>query len=110
MAEFVKYEVWLGTFEGEEFVWKTIKTFNDFEKAYDFYKTYTIKQMSYTNEELRKIWSSGRVDVELRQENKLLNWCGIYSRRVDKDSFDEEEKEVVKEADTKDSHPSYLFH
>ena len=25
MADFVDYEIWLGSFEGDKFVWKTIK-------------------------------------------------------------------------------------
>ena len=93
MADFVDYEIWLGTFEGEDFVWKTIKKFNTFEKAYSFYHEYTIKQMSYTDEELKKIWSSGRIDVELRQGKKLINWAGIFSRKVAEPGFDPEEEE-----------------
>ena len=85
MADFIEYEIWLGTFEGEKFVWKTIKKFNDFDQAYEYYHEYCIKQMSYTDEELKKIWSSGRIDVELRQGKKPLNWCGIYSRKVSKE-------------------------
>ena len=94
MADFVDYEVWLGTFEGENFVWKTIKKENDFDKAYKFYHDYCMKQMSYTDEELQKIWSSGRVDVELRQGKKLLNWVGIFSRKVaNPDEVEPEEDE-----------------
>lgn len=99
MADFVEYEIWLGTFEGENFVWKTIKKESDFDKAYKFYHEYCIKQQTYTDEELKKVWSSGRIDVELRQGKKLLNWTGIFSRRVSKDDFDEDEPEE------EDEHP-----
>jgi len=95
MADFVDYEIWLGTFEGEKFVWKTIKKEADFDKAYKFYHEYTNKQMSYTDEELKKIWSSSRVDIELRRGKKLLNWVGIYSRKVSKpDEETEAEKDI----------------
>ena len=94
MAEFIEYTVMLGTFEGEDFIWKNIYKSYDFDKAYKFYHKYTNKQMSYTDEELKKIWSSGRVDIELKQGKKLLNWVGIYSRKVGEgDDEDEDEKE-----------------
>lgn len=91
MADFVEYEIWLGTFEGEDFVWKTIKKENDFDKAYKFFHEYCLKQMSYSDEELQKIWSSGRIDVELRQGKKLLNWVGIYSRKVGETESNEDQ-------------------
>lgn len=85
MADFLNYDVFVGTFEGEDFVWKKIKSFNEFNKAYNFYKEYAMKQMGYDDKELQKIWNSIRVDVVLRQGKKLINWAGIVSRRVDKD-------------------------
>ena len=93
MAEFVDYEVWLGTFEGENFVWKVIKKFNDFKQASKFYTQYTDKQKRYTAEELQKIWSSPRIDVELRQGKKLLNWIGMYNRKIEDEPEPEEEDE-----------------
>lgn len=105
MADFLDYEIWLGTFEGEKFVWKTIKKFNDFKKAYKFFFDYVKKQSSYDDEELKKIWSSGRIDVELRQGKKLLNWHGIYSRRVADPSFDPEAEEAKEEeSEVEDAH------
>lgn len=93
MADFVEYEIWLGTFEGDKFVWKTIKKENDFQKAYQFYLDYVKKQEAYTAEELQKIWSSPRIDVELRQGNKLLNWVGMYNRKVGEDKSDKEDEQ-----------------
>ena len=104
MAEFLEYEVLLGTFEGEDFIWKTIYKSYDFDKAYKFYYKYTNKQMSYTDEELKKIWSSGRVDIELKQGKKLLNWVGIYSRKVSNpdEVIEESEKDDKDKDDKKD--------
>lgn len=99
MADFVNYEVMLGTFEGEDFIWKSVYKSDNFEKAYDFYHKYANKQMSYTDEQLKKIWKSGRVDVELRQGKKLLNWVGMYSRKVSEDII---EKNMKKEEEKKE--------
>ena len=93
MAEFVEYEIYLGTFEGEDFVWKKIKTYNSFDEAFKFYHEYVMKQASYEDEDLRKVWSSGRIDVELRQGKKLINWAGLFSRRVADPDFDPYEAE-----------------
>ena len=103
MADFLEYEIWLGTFEGEDFIWKTIKKFNNFDQAYKFYHDYVMKQTTYTDEELKKIWSSGRLDVELRQGKKLINWCGIYSRKVADPNFDPE-ADKADEEEVADSH------
>ena len=109
MADFIEYEIWLGTFEGENFVWKTIKKFNDFSKAYKFYNDYVDKQESYSIEELQKIWSSARIDIELRQGKKLLNWVGMYNRKVGEVEEDEVEKSQEKTEDSLDEiHPRML--
>ena len=112
MADFVNYEIWLGTFEGEDFVRKTIKKFNSFDEAYKFYHDYVVKQSQYTDEELKKIWSSGRIDVELRQGKKLINWAGLFSRRVSDPNFNPyaEEPEKEEEIKTEDSHLEPFMH
>lgn len=92
MAEYIEYELLFGTFEGENFKWKTLKKFNNFKEAYREYKKFVDKQMSYSVEELLKVWSSGRIDIELRQGTKLLNWVGVYCRRVDPDEKIERSK------------------
>ena len=108
MADFVEYEIWLGTFEGENFVWKTIKKFSDFDKAYEFYSKYVKKQESYSAEELAKIWSSARVDIELRQGNKLLNWIGMYNRKVREIDEDEDEDDKKTEDSLDEIHQDIL--
>ena len=82
MADCVDYEIWFGTFEGEDFVWKTIKKFNTYAEASKFFETYKKKQAEYSAEELSKVWGSGRIDIELRQGKKLLNWVGMYYRKA----------------------------
>ena len=105
MAEFVDYEIWLGTFEGEDFVWKTVKKFNTYEQASKFFEDYKHKQASYSAEELAKIWGSGRIDIELRQGKKLLNWVGMYYRKAADPDWEPDEEA---EEDIEDSHPDML--
>lgn len=90
-AEYEEYELWLGSFEGENFKWKVVDKYTEFSKAFEAYKKFCNKQMSYTQEELREVWSSPRLDIELRQGKKLLNWLGIYSRKVEKKLEEEDE-------------------
>ena len=100
------YEIYLGTFIDDAFTWYSIKKFKDPTQAYKEFKKYVNTQLKYTDEELQQVWDTGRLDIELRQGNKLLNWVGIYSREV-KDLSKEEEKEAekgeVKKKDKKDS-------
>ena len=80
MAEEIKFKLEIGTFEKDKFVWKTLKSFSDITKAKKAFRKFCLEQFYYTDEELFKVWKSVRIDVELKQENKLLNWCGIYFR------------------------------
>lgn len=99
-----QFQLILGTFIDNEFVWHEIKKFSDLETAYKEYKKYANKQMSYTDKELKKVWNSGRLDIELRRGNKLLNWCGIYSRAAIAETDDEEKASDDKQKEpTKDS-------
>ena len=89
------FEVYLGTFIDNAFTWYSVAKYKDLKSAYKGFKNYVNTQLKYTDEELQKVWDTGRLDIELRQGNKLLNWVGIYSRKVA--SLDEkEEKEVEK--------------
>lgn len=96
MAEFKKYFLWLGTFEKDKFVWKKLKEFNDYDKAYAAYRKFVEEQTEYTDEELIDIWNSPRLDIELKDDqDKLINWVGIYFRkkgRPEPDDQDEEEE------------------
>ena len=108
------FEVYLGTFIDNAFTWYSVAKYKDLKSAYKGFKNYVNTQLKYTDEELQKVWDTGRLDIELRQGNKLLNWVGIYSRKVA--SLDEkEEKEVEKgkikknEKKKKDSVPMKRF-
>lgn len=84
-----KFEIQLGTFVENEFIWHLVDTYDDLRDAYKAFKKYVNSQLQYTDEELKKVWETGRLDIELREGNKLLNWVGIYSRAAF-DLLDEE--------------------
>lgn len=96
--EYVDFEIYLGTFNDNEFTWHRISKHKDFEQAYKEFKKYTNKQLQYTEEDLKKVWDTGRIDIELRYGNKLLNWVGIYSREVSlmEPEKDKDEKPITK--------------
>lgn len=87
-----QYQVMLGVFINNAFVWHKVGDYDDLRAAYKAYKAYVNSQLKYTDEELKKVWDTGRLDVELRRGNKLLNWVGIYAREVDKLSAEAEKK------------------
>lgn len=110
-----QYQLILGTFIDNEFIWHDVDSFDTLEEGYKEFKKYVNSQLKYTDEELVKVWNSGRLDIELRRGNRLLNWVGIYVREVDKLSEDEEEKaneenpEKKEKKDAKDSVPKSNF-
>jgi len=89
------YEIYLGTFNDDVFTWYSVKKIKDETEAYKEFKKYVNTQLQYTDEELKKVWDTGRLDIELRKGSKLLNWVGIYSRAVKK--LDEEETKEAEE-------------
>jgi len=89
------WAVYLGTFNDNAFTWYLVKEYNSLETAYKEFKKYVNTQLKYTDKELQQVWDTGRLDIELRQGSKLLNWVGIYSREV-KPLDEKEEKEVEK--------------
>ena len=94
-----QYQLILGTFIDDEFVWHDVDSFDNLEEAYRAFKKYVNSQLKYTDEELIKVWNTGRLDVELRRGNKLLNWVGIYAREVAQEAKeDEDEKADVRDA------------
>lgn len=98
------YEIYLGTFINNAFTWYSIKKMKDPTTAYKEFKKYVNSQLKYTDEELQKVWDTGRLDIELRLGNKLLNWVGIYSRETKPLSKKEEaeaEKGPVKKSEKK---------
>ena len=103
------FEIYLGTFNDDVFTWYSIKKMKDATEAYKEFKKYVNTQLKYTDEELKKVWDTGRLDIELRQGNKLLNWVGIYSREV-KNLSKEEEKEAEEAKIKKDSTNIFINH
>lgn len=94
-----QYQLILGTFIDDEFVWHDVDSFDNLEEGYRAFKKYVNSQLKYTDEELIKVWNTGRLDVELRRGNKLLNWVGIYAREVAQEAKEDEDEK----ADVKDS-------
>lgn len=82
------FSIWLGTFKEEKFIWYIVQEFKDMTSAYKAFKDYVNTQLKYTDEELQQVWDTGRLDIELKQGTKLLNWVGIYSREVVLDDDD----------------------
>ena len=85
----MKYELWFGKFEHEDLAWKIIKNFDNYEDAYKYYKKFVNEQFNLDNDELIEEHDSTRLDIELRSNNKKINWIGIYAKK----EIDEEEKE-----------------
>ena len=82
--EGVPYTLYVGVIdiENNSFNWFEVESFDDLEKAYKRFKDFVIEQLKYTDEELQSVWGIGRLDIELKQGKKLVNWVGIYSREV----------------------------
>lgn len=99
-----QYQLILGTFIDDKFVWHDVGSYDDQAEAYKEYKKYVNEQLKYSDDELVKVWNSGRLDIELRRGNKFLNWTGIYTREVpvedkdDKDDKDKDDNKDVKDA------------
>lgn len=101
-----QYQLILGTFIDNKFVWHDVDSFDDIEVAYREFKKYVDSQLKYSDEELLKVWNTGRLDVELRRGNKLLNWVGIYAREVAKEAKEDEDEEAdVKDGRVRDALP-----
>lgn len=96
-----KFELWLGISSPVDgkFSWKVVNKYDEFDQAFKEYNKYVEKQLAYSAEDLKKIYKSGRLDIELRQSNKLWCWVGVYNRIVselDKKTEKEEKAEEGK--------------
>lgn len=101
-----QYQLILGTFIDNKFVWHDVDSFDGIEVAYRAFKKYVNSQLKYSDEELLKVWNTGRLDVELRRGNKLLNWVGIYAREVAQEAKEDEDEEAdVKDGRVRDALP-----
>lgn len=85
-----KFELWLGTFTKgtDNFKWSKIDSFDDRAKAKDAFHKYVVKQISKSEEETIKDFGSGRIDIELREGSKMINWIGSYIKDEEKSTKD----------------------
>lgn len=72
------FEIWLGTFDKEDFIWKTLKEFDKFDDAYKYFKDFSVKALELDVATFEKEYGSGRLDIELRQGEKRIDWVGIF--------------------------------
>lgn len=82
--EKVPYVLYVGIIDVKDnsFNWFEVDKFENLEDAYTRYKEFVIEQLKYTDQELQEVWGIGRLDIELKQGKKLIDWVGIYSREV----------------------------
>ena len=102
MAEFKNFHLYLGTFEKDKFIWKKLESFSTFDAAYNRYIKFIKEQLDYGNEELLKIWKSARLDIELKQGDKRINWCGLTCRQSEELDEDEDEEDKLEHSDTEE--------
>lgn len=92
-----RYRLYFGSFDNEDFVWKVLSTHETFDDCYRAYHKLCVECVGMDKDELYDKYKSTRIDIEIRDGEKRLNWVGIYSRKVDKtideDDKDSEEKE-----------------
>lgn len=110
MAEYVDYEMWFGTFEGEDFVWKMLKKSDRYDEIYKYYKNFVIEQMKHDAEELEDIWGCGRLDIKIQQGNKTLAWVGIHATKVSKEDEEEEKSKKDSVGDSLDIPSPYKWY
>lgn len=96
-----RFSLYFGSFDKEDFVWKVLSTHETFDDCYREYHKLCVKCIGMDLDELYDTYKSTRIDIEIRDGEKRLTWTGIYNRRVDKSSIEEEsEEEFKKEGDS----------
>lgn len=85
-----KFELWLGTFTKgvDNFKWTKVDSFDDKEKAKKAFHKYVVKQITKSEEQTIEEFGSGRIDIELREGSKMINWIGSYIKDEDKSTKD----------------------
>lgn len=85
-----KFELWLGIFTKgtDNFKWTKVDSFDDKEKAKEAFHKYVVKQITKSEEQTIKELGSGRIDIELREGSKMINWIGSYIKDEDKSAKD----------------------
>lgn len=86
-----KFIIYIGTFNGNDntFSWDADQTFDKFNDAYKAFKNLITKCATYSYDELRDIYGSPRLDVELRYGDRNLKWFGIHEKDFDEAIMEE---------------------
>lgn len=100
-----RYKLYFGSFDNEDFVWKVLSTHETFDDCYRAYHKLCVECVGMDKDELYDKYKSTRIDIEIRDGEKRLNWVGIYSRRVDK-TLESEEDEPEEEDESKEKDES----
>ena len=87
------YALWFGSFDKEDFVWKTLSSHETFDDCYRAYHKLCVECVGMDKDELYDTYKSTRVDIEVRHGEQRLLWCGLFQKRVDKTSIEEEPEE-----------------
>ena len=60
-----QYQLILGTFIDNKFVWHDVDSYDDIEVAYREFKKYVNSQLKYSDEELLKVWNTAPVQKQV---------------------------------------------
>lgn len=75
----MKYELWLGKFEGDYFKWPVVKTFDTLPEGIKSFKEFTNELLNMDDIKLYNKYKSTRLDIVLKDKSKRYNWVGIYN-------------------------------
>jgi hypothetical protein len=98
-----RFELWFGSFDNEDFVWKTLSSHETFDDCYRAYHKLCVECVGMDKDELYDKYKSTRIDIEIRDGKKRLNWCGLYQRKADKTIEEEEDEDESKDEEEKSS-------
>ena len=73
--------------------WKKDKTFKTKKEGYIYFKDLCKKLASYSYDELMEIYGTPRLDIELKEDVKILKWMGIYEKQNEEDEPEENTEE-----------------
>ena len=89
-----RYKLFFGSFDNEDFVWKVLSTHETFDDCYRAYHKLCVDCVGMDTNELYDTYKSTRIDIEIRDGEKRLNWLGLFQRKVEK-TDDDEDEEVI---------------
>lgn len=80
----MQYELWLGQFDKDDFIWKTIKKFDNYKDADEYYNKFIKSIINMNGEDIVEEYGS-RLDIELRFDEKKIKWLGLYENIIKPD-------------------------